>query len=115
MIQNIINIENQINAVFRMRQDGKITDNEFVEVYNSLQRSQKLLAKMIKEFEKNIKQGLELTDRITVNNYEFYFKTVQKKVFDNSKAKKTLENLNYSLEDFYTIQKSKTLVNDLKK
>ena len=76
----------------------------------SLETIAKLAEKLAESTKKPVREALEFNTEITSGNKKFYYKVSESKVFDQLKAKATLESLEYSLVDFEKIQTRKSLV-----
>lgn len=109
-----ISIEKQINALLQAKRDGKISDDDLASVWPSLESSILNLSTIKKEVDKIIKATLELNDECQYGNRIYYYKPIESRVFDSNKAKKKLEELEYSVDDFYTIRISNRLKFDIK-
>lgn len=105
-------LENLANAVFRLERDGNLSPEDLASIQDSLKRSIKMLEVVTGNFEKGIKNGLELNETINLGGFSYYYKVSESTVFDADKAKNTLKDLDYSLEDFTKVQVRKSLKAD---
>lgn len=114
-IQAVQQLEALANGLANLTKEGKLSDNELEQINDSIKRTIKQAKVVSDAFEKPLKKALEFQTEIIIGSRKYYFKKTQSKVLDTKKVKDTLKELNYSLDDFYTLQTRKSLVWDIEK
>lgn len=107
--------ENIVNTLFRLSEEGKLTEEQYLEIIDTLERIKKMSEKVIKNFENPLKEALELSSEVEVGGRVYSYKISTPFVFDAKKAKDKLYELNYSIEDFMSYQQRRSLVWEVKK
>lgn len=104
-----------LSVVFRLSEEQKLTDKDYLDIIDTLKRISLVTNKIINNFEKPIKETLKFNEKVEFENRIYFYKTTTAKTFDNEKAKKTLRDLDFVLEDFEKLQTRKTLISEIKK
>lgn len=90
----------------------KLDAGEQTALIIELKRISKLASKPVDDFEKSIKKVVDMsTDyQFTNQNWKFWYKISNRKLFNQEKALDTLSMLKYNTDDFYKITEAKTLL-----
>ena len=105
-------VHDKIKFVLAFMDTSECPESDKQDLIIALDRIATVTAKPVKSWENQVKKNLDavggdFTDQS--NGYHYWYKLTNRKAFDTTKARSTLESLDYHIDDFYSVSESKSL------